>query len=583
MKRVSHTRSGPRARGGLSTLLVLGGMLGTACGGEPEAGCPHETCTSDTRAQAILGERDYTILQYKFGLDLTSDKFGRANSELVVQPSEPIECLGIPGPPDVQNLSWTLAGTSVMQGYNWANQHLNICSPDYVDNSRGPSILKSTYTIPERTYDYSQVGFSRRPDFSGSTFTYLLGWVERCGLFGPCDDAPDQLSRYSFTVEHDANEHVLCPGVRTRVTERQTRCDLNNTKAPTYSSFAVAHNPRWQETQLLNSPSVKLYEAPNGPLRAALNANDISGFLQWITGHLGPLPYGDELRIASAPTEWLGMEHPANIILREDLPTLRKDYANMPLHTLMHEVVHQWAGNKTTLSTKWDYAWKESLAEYMTYLYEEEHRPGEVGQTRAYWDRQARAATYYLQPQDNPAPNYISFVNDVYGSGPMILFLQLEPLIGKAAVLRGIKSFLSENRTRSIDDLRRAMEAEFNNRDLSSYFNAWVKRGGEPVWPYYEAKSWRKANGKMKITVAQNSDVYYPGYVELEVSFHDRSDKRTGLAKFELGGTSKEATVEVSIGDGWEPSAFVVDPNNRFVNRKLVGLVPEPKPIRWRL
>jgi aminopeptidase N len=593
MRVVVRTAPRPRARGSLSTLLFLGGVLGSGCGAPPDDEnppqgdeCQLERCS---QAQGIIGERDFKVRQYKLGFNLTTRQ---ASSELVVEHLDSIDCLGIPGPSGAQIVSWEQYNASVLEESNWSAQlqHWIICTPQnqYVYGGSGspPTTLKSTYTIPEQTYDYTQVGFSRRQDFSGGQFSYLLGWVESCDLFGPCDDAPDQLTRVSFTVDHPDNQLVLCPGVRTTPNNHQTRCDLPGTTAPTYSSFAVASNPRWVETQFLTSPvNVKFYEVPNGRLLPALNRDDVSHFLGWITGHLGALPYGTELRIASGPTDWLGMEHPANIILRDDLPLLRKDYANMTLHTLMHEVVHQWAGNRTTMASKWDYAWKEALADYMTYLYEEQHRSGEAGQTRAYWDRLARVANYHLQPQDNPAPNYITFVNSVYGSGPMILFLQLEPLIGKDKVLAGIKSFLSSSTARSMDDLRIAMQ-NASGKDLTPYFNAWVKRSGEPNWPYYEyveANGWSRANGKLTFKVAQQSDIYYPGYVEVEVSFHNRSDKRIGLAKFELTGQSKQVTVEVLVGDGWEPSQFVVDPYNKFVNTKLVGLAAEPEPTRWRL
>lgn len=593
MRVVVRTAPRPRARGSLSTLLFLGGVLGSGCGAPPDDGNPPggDECqlARCSQAQGIIGERDFKVRQYKLGFNLTTRQ---ASSELVVEHLDSTDCLGIPGPSGAQIVSWEQYSASVLEESNWSAQlqHWIICTPQnqYVYGGIGspPTTLKSTYTIPEQTYDYTQVGFSRRQDFSGGQFSYLLGWVESCDLFGPCDDAPDQLTRVSFTVEHPDNQLVLCPGVRTTPNNHQTRCDLPGTTAPTYSSFAVASNPRWVETQFLTSPvSVKFYEVPNGRLLPALNRDDVAHFLGWITGQLGALPYGSELRIASGPTDWLGMEHPANIILRDDLPLLRRDYANMTLHTLMHEVVHQWAGNRTTMSSKWDFAWKEALADYMTYLYEEQYRGGEAGQTRAYWDRLARVANYYLQPQDNPAPNYITFVNSVYGSGPMILFLQLEPLIGKDKVLAGIKSFLSSSTARSMDDLRIAMQ-NASGKDLAPYFNAWVKRSGEPNWPYYEyveSNGWSRANGKLTFKVAQQSDVYYPGYVEVEVSFHNRGDKRIGLAKFELTGQSKQVTVEVPVGDGWEPSQFVVDPYNKFVNTKLVGLVAEPEPTRWRL
>ncbi|WNG23274.1 hypothetical protein F0U62_03945 [Cystobacter fuscus] len=593
MRVVASTEYKPRARGRLSTVLFLGGVLGTGCGapGEeptpPGYECPSAKCEPGTQGQGIIGPRDFKVRQYKLDLNLTT---GLARSELVVEHLDSTDCLGIPGPSGATIDAWEQRNASVMDHANWSDslQHWLICTPDneYVSGGIGapPTTLKSTYTIPEKTYDYSQVGFSKRQDFSGGQFTYLLGWVESCDLFGPCDDAPDQLTRVSFTVAHPDNQLVLCPGVRTTPNSHETRCDLPGTAAPTYSSFAVASNPHWVETQFLTSPvSVKFYEVPNGRLRPALNPNDVSHFLEWIThgDRLGPLPYGSELRIASGPTDWLGMEHPANIILRDDLPLLRKDYANMTLHTLMHEVAHQWAGNRTTMATKWDFAWKEALAEYLTYLYEEQYRSGEVGQTRDYWDRQARVATYFLQPQDNPKPQYISFINDVYGSGPMILFLQLEPLIGKDRVLAGIKSFLGSPGARSIDDLRAAMEAA-SGKDLAPYFNAWVKRSGEPNWPYFQEDGWSRNSRKLTFSVLQQSDIYYPGYVEIDVVGPNNA-KATALAKFELTGQDKRVTVTVELPGAWDPQQFVVDPRNKFVNRKSATFVPEPQPNRWRL
>ncbi|WP_158502384.1 M1 family aminopeptidase [Vitiosangium sp. GDMCC 1.1324] len=530
-------------------------------------------CTRNTQ-EVASGTFEYSVSRYDYTFDLTTRQ---ASSRVLLNVFQPGgDCFSIPGPAGITNPTWNGSPARVSQ----ANGMLGVCgTPQFA----GQVNFESNYTVPEATYFYSQVGFSRRPDFVGNTFSYLLGWVESCDLFGPCDDLTNRLANYTFTVNHPAGQTVLCPGARTSGTT-QTRCELLGTQAPTYSSFAVASNPRWVSTRLVDSTAAQLdfYEIPEGRLVDALDANAVGHFLQWITQQLGPLPYGRELRVASAPTEWLGIEHPANIILREDLPLLRQDYANMTMHTLMHEVVHQWAGNRTTLESPMDYPWKEALAEYFTYLYEEQNRNWEAPQTLAYWDKQARTASYYLRPQDNPAPDYVSFINDVYGTGPMILFLQLEPLIGRDKVIAGIRTFLSIQGTRSIDDLRFALEAA-SGANLERYFQTWLVGSGEPDWPFF-AVTHAKANGQLTLTVMQQtlSNVVYPCAVEIELRGDLASQKQLVTVDFTLNPQSATVTKSISA-PSWTVRQVLVDPGNKLVNRKATGLVREPKSAGWVL
>ncbi|MET0403472.1 MAG: M1 family aminopeptidase [Cystobacter sp.] len=448
----------------------------------------------------------------------------------------------------------------------------------------GQVMLESRFTVPEQTYDFSPVGFSRTQDRSGNTFSYLLNWVEQCDRFGPCNDEPGLLSRFVLEVTHAAGEVTLCPGKRTEVNATTTRCELMETPAPTYSSFAIASNKKWKRSQWLDVDGTKLvfFEVPEGRLAASLSKSDMTDYVRWITSELGPLPYGKELRIAGGPTRWLGVEHPANIILREDLPELpAREYANMTRHTLMHEIVHQWAGNHITLANAYDFAWKEAIAEYLTYLYESQRWPADAAQTRAYWDRLGRTALYYPRPLDTPP--FLSYAMETYGSGSMTLFVQLEDLLpgGQATLLRAIKAFLSgPPGIRGVEELKAELERA-SGQDLTDYFNAWVYGVGEADWPTFNVTT-AQADGQLRLDVTQTtffSGKTYPVNVTLRV----RGATRTVNVPVNFGLHPTQATTTVTLPFDEEVVSVSVDPENRVISWNRSTLLPleDEAPRGW--
>lgn len=510
----------------------------------------------------------YAVDRYDFTFDLTTRE---ATTRLWLDVKGAREgCVSIPAPAEVTDVRWQGAPASSARA---VDGKLEVCGRSLME---GPIWIDSRYVVPEATYLYTQVGLSRRPDLHGDVFTYLLGWVESCDLFGPCDDAPARLAYFTFDVTHAPGEVVLCPGTLSQPDATHTRCELLGTRAPTYSAFMVASHPGWKRTRLVDSDvaRVDLYDSSRGLLGPALDAVVVEDFLRWMTNRFGPLPYGRELRVAGAPTEWLGMEHPANIVLRDNLPLLSGAYANMTLHTLMHEVVHQWAGNRTPLASAQDYPWKEAVAEYLTYVYEDEHRSGEAAATLAYWDRLARTSSYYLRPGDVPAPPFISFVNDVYGTGPMILLLQLESLLGRPQVLSALQSFLAEPGARSIEDLRTALERASGVR-LQRYFETWVDGAGEPDLPYFQVE-WREEDA-LVLTVTQQTLAgrVYPCVVELELQGEALEQRQRVTVSYGLEPAS--ATVHATVPlPPWPVRAVTVDPGNRLVNRRIPLFLREP-------
>lgn len=539
--------SGGSAQGG-------SGGGGSGNGGEPASGG--------------AGPMAAEITRYDVAIDLTSDL---ATLALRLEVTSAGNCFSVPSerPALAVRFDDAPAASFAVEG-----NVLTACSGDEL--AVGEHALAVDVELAEKTYHGLDVGYSTTPDLSGSDFTYLLSWVGGCDHFGPCDDDPSKLVSFSFTVTHPEGTVVLCPGALTTGAS-ETRCALDSTLAPTYSAFSIAADAAWVASPLVTVPSaeVTLYEVPGGTLGESYDTQSLGQFLGWATERLGPLPYGKKLRLAGAPTTWLGFEHPANIILHDLLDVIALPYADATMHVTMHEIVHQWSGDATTLATPQDFAWKEAIAEYLPFVFEDEQRPpGEAQSSLAYWDGIAPQAQFFVRPMDEPAPKVETFYGDVYGPGPMILFVQLEDLLGREAVLEGITSFLAGGGVRSVADLQQALEAA-SGVDLAPYFNVWVFGSGAPEYPSFTVDTADNGDGTVAVTVTQtNAGAAFPCSLQVALSGASASVETT--LEFPIGGSEKTVTVDVPFA---EPVLSTeVDPNHRVVN-VVQGAAPSNWPV----
>jgi aminopeptidase N len=357
--------------------------------------------------------------------------------------------------------------------------------------------------IPLKTVSTSQVGYSKTMDSSGNPLYYLVSWVGGCDQFGPCDNRPDQFARYTFHVTHPEALMVACSGAITNVSPTETECAFDHAGGPTYSTFGVAAYPKaaWVATDkgMWGSVHATVYDRPGTNITAAIDPAHHAGFVSWLESTFGAYPFGSELRIHTAPTYWNGFEHPGSIMLDDSLArVLRPPYLHNVQHILDHEIAHQWAGDETTIATTYDFVWKEAMAEYLTFVYEDMHEPPAASRTATYWRNAANGAQYFPVPGEKP--ELFTYYGDVYGAGPMVLFRQIEVLSSRAQVIAALQTLLGEPRAISVDDVVSALETS-TGLDLDAYVSAWIHGTGEPQWPGVMVTYTEGADGNSTVRV----------------------------------------------------------------------------------
>lgn len=466
-----------------------------ACGSDPPASAAVDAAVDappmDAATDApVAGPARFAVEHYDYDLDLESR---RATARLRVRVTAAGDCLALPFRPDAAE-GVTVDGAPA-RDVAVADGRLTACDPTGRGWPAGSTVaLAASATLPAGTLRSTQVGLTTRRDLAGGNFTYLLSWVAQCDRFGPCDNDPGAFATYHFNVTHPSGTQVFCPGTVTPTAAR-TECDFAFAGGPTYSTFGVMAGQRWVERPLGRAGKVvlTLHDLPGSGLAEALDAGRLQGMVTFMSERFGPYPYGSALRFVVAPTTWAGFEHPGNIALAQTLANGNAE------HTTFHEIAHQWAGDQTTLASVRDFVWKESMAEYLSFVYESTRLTEARSLASArIWKDSARSLRFHPVPSGDVPLN--DFYGSAYGPGPMVLFRQLEVRYGREAVMGALQDLLGRPRALSLDDVRRALERR-TGASLEAYINGWLVGTGAPTWPTARVERNTTADGAVTITV----------------------------------------------------------------------------------
>jgi aminopeptidase N len=567
-------------------MVVLGAAAAVvaACGGDDDGGGG----TPD--AMVLEGAASFEVTHYDVDLDLATDK---ATVDVDLRTTSPGRCLTIGFVPDAADAVAIGGVAAAGVDISLSADTLTACDPASVGWPADTTLtLSVTATVPRAAAPQPSdpdLGLSTETDRGGGQFTYLVSWVGGCHRHGPCDARPDTFPTYRFTVHHDANTQVLCPGVLS-ASPVVTTCDFAYPGGPTYSTYGLAaRSPAWSKSSLGtwgDGVAVSLYDVPGSQIAAEIDTPALSGFFAWMEQTFGDYPYGGELRLFVGDTYWAGFEHPGNIALSEYLATGGSSYFDGLTHTTMHEIAHQWAGDQATLADTYDFVWKEAMAEYLTFVYEDEHLPAGVAAKSANaWKSFAVGSAYHLVPDERP--ELFEYYGDVYGPGPMILFRQLEVMYGRDKVLAALDALIGTGapRTLSVEDVRDALEAA-TGAELGAYFEAWVYGAGAPSWPSILVNVAPKAGGA-------------PNEYEVAVSSSTADGVPRGAAfTVRITGANAGEVVDVAVSNGpsggaypvqtvvipFTPVATEVDPFDEAL--VFPASMPKPAPRRlepWRI
>jgi aminopeptidase N len=518
-------------------------------------------CASDSP----VGPAEVVVLDYEFDLDLETRE---AAARLTLEVTEPGDCVGLPfRARDPAEASFD--GESIASG-ELAGGVLTVCGRGWEEGEE--TVFSVRMTFPEETWGPSQVGYSVTEDLEGAPFHYLVSWVGGCDRFGPCDSRPERFARYRFHVTHPAGTRVLCPG-EIDPGEVSTTCRFDMPGGPTYSTFGLMASPSFTEVSLgdWGGVEVTLYDMPSVALAERLNVDDHAAFLAWMVERFGPYPYGAELRFAVGPTYWNGFEHPGNIALADTLGTAPSAYSDGLAHTVRHELAHLWAGDQTTLASTYDFVWKEAMAEYLTFVFEDEVLDASVAlATARAWRTFSRFAEYHPVPMERPP--LLDYYGDVYGPGPMVLFRQVEALFGRAPVMAALADLLGAERAIAVADVQAALEAA-TGADLAGYFDAWVYGEGAPAWPAFEVAIAQEDAGPATVTVRQAQPEGRLFGCAFEVRLTGGPDERLDLW-FDLGADGAPEASQV-VEPGFEVTGFVFDPGAHTLARGITATARE--------
>jgi aminopeptidase N len=464
--------------------------------------------------------------------------------------------------------------------------HVTVCGTGYAAGA--VLAIDAVMTIPDEVLrDPSNiptdVGYSVSNDRWGNPTTYLVSWIGGCDRFGPCDNRADQFATYTFEVTHPADVTVRCPGTVTAPDATTTRCDFPFTGGPTYSTFGVIGSKNWNvSTHDFSGISVELYDRTLSGIAARIDDAYHGGFLDFMRAHFGPFPFGTELRVLAAPTYWSGFEHPGNIVLSDGLGPLPGPtgvhYKDPLAHILNHEMAHQWAGDQTTLADKYDFVWKESMVEYLSYVYEEDTDPSAAAMTRNVWKAGAVGAAFYPVPEDQPLPELIEYYGDAYGPGPLILFKQIEMLSSRAQVLTALESLLGTQRAISVIDVQDALTTA-TGLDLTAYFAAWAHGAGAPVWPRLSATY---AAGTGLLTISQTNQASGIKGCKFKVELKGAGIADSVKVDVDTFTDGPDQDIAVTPAPGFTVTSTVVDPDNEcLVFKDGATFAPTARPRPW--
>jgi len=263
-----------------------------------------------------------------------------------------------------------------------------------------------------------------------------------------------------------------------------------------------------------------VYAIKQDSIATAISFSQLPRMIKTLERSYGSYPFAT---VGYVLTPTGSMEHQTMISIDEAI-VRKKDSTNS---TILHELAHQWFGDKVT-PRDYSYHWlSESFATYSESLWAEELKgmPGYVQ------DVQSKISEYFgttisregvmpLEKYGRAAPSS-NYPRTIYVKGAVVLGM-LRHHLGDSIFFAALKTYLERHRFGNAitEDFQKACE-DISGKNLQWFFDQWVKRKG---WPRIQIDTASTLNGtirsmRLKITQVQAQEYGIYEQVPLQIGF----------------------------------------------------------------
>ena len=282
------------------------------------------------------------------------------------------------------------------------------------------------------------------------------------------------------------------------------------------------------------------------------NLDKVPNMLRIMSNYFGLYPFIKE-KYGNAEMGWLGgggMEHQTV-----------SSMSNFSETVIVHELVHQWFGDKITCRDWQDIWLNEGFATYGEMLYAEA-----INGDSAYKDfvsaemARAKDAKGSVYVQDISSISEIFNGDRSYSKGGIVLHM-LRGVVGDSVFFRIMKTYSNDPKvaygTAVTEDFQRNAEA-VSGEDLDYFFNEWIFGSGYPKYRI-DWSSASKGNDEYDVTINVNQTVNtYPSYFTMPVQIKISTLSGDTLVSF----FNNQQDQQVNFLVKGNPILITLDPDN---------------------
>ena len=383
----------------------------------------------------------------------------------------------------------------------------------------------------------------------------------------PCYDEPDdKADSVSLRFFADTSGIVVSNGLRTDYqvgSDGSTTCQwkVSHPIATYLLTFAFGPFEKLSIANPLNIPfDVYSFAKDTTKLRALMQKRVVEA-LVYFDSLFAPYPF-EKVGYVVAPIG--SMEH-------QTMVTLVNSVLDTNNTTAVHELSHQWWGDKVTCFDFNDPWLNEGFATYSESLFTERffgegkylsRQHGNIsGALSLSEDTIALyGAPFHINPRNNYPPV-------IYQKGAAVLGM-LRYFLGDTAFFSSIHTYGKANAysTATTASLQTAFE-QTTHQDLGWFFNKWVYGTGHPILNII----WSRSGTKVTLSIVQTQDPTKYGYFRLPLIVEPRAPNTGKIERVAILLDSTRIT-QVTFEDTFIPDTMVIDPDG-IVIKKIAGPV----------